>query len=171
MTEEEKVEEESHREVFNPKSKTMDFRKVRATDVKSNPRVMLPRARTPKEEAGLLSRQSRAEDITSEYIVTQADMKNMTPSEYRGYDKIKKRVKKKEVVVYQTDKSGLMAIASLESYKRQGEKHVPDDTEVSWQEVTESQKQLRGHVFALNKIFSIGEDQRERQNRSRKQSN
>ena len=125
--------------MYDPEKGTLDFRKARATAIKSNPRVILPKARTPKEEAEMLSRQTRAEEITADYLKAVGDKEesNMTPGEYRGWKKIRKRVEKKEVVVYQTDKSGLMAIATMESYERQGRRHVEDDIEVGWEEVND----------------------------------
>ena len=104
--------------------------------MRSNPRVKLPKHRSTKEETELMGRQLRAEELTEEYLSgMETDAKNMTPGEYRGMKKIKKRVQNKEVVIYQTDKSGLMAVATMESYRHQGEKHVSGDKEVQWEEV------------------------------------
>ena len=47
-TPEQVVQEENHREVYDPESKTLDFRKLRATGVKNNPRVHLPGDRPPR---------------------------------------------------------------------------------------------------------------------------
>ena len=75
------MQEESHREIYNPEEGTLDFRKTRATDVKSNPRVKLPKHRTPKEEADLLSRQTRAGEITGDYKSCVGESEpNMMPS-------------------------------------------------------------------------------------------
>ena len=51
----------------------------------------------------------------------------------------------------------------MEGYRRQGEVHVQKDEEVTWETVTDAQKILKGHVYALNKVFNLGENQGEKQ--------
>ena len=52
-------EEYSHLETYNPIDKTIDFRRLRSTMIKNNPRVHLPGDRPPKEEAFMTTRATR----------------------------------------------------------------------------------------------------------------
>ena len=55
---------------------------------------------------------------------------------------MRKRIDSGEIIVYQTDKSGKLCVASTESYRRQGQEHVNKDKVVSWDEVEKSQKEI-----------------------------
>ena len=45
---------------------------------------------------------------------------NLTIEEARGLEKLKKRLKERELVVVMSDKSGKFAIMSMEEYRREG---------------------------------------------------
>ena len=60
--------EESHREVYNPDFHQVDCTKVRASDVKNNPRVIFSKPRSPKEEAELTTRQEMVNNIVEQYM-------------------------------------------------------------------------------------------------------
>ena len=57
---EEVVEEEEYREVFNPVAKVCNFTKMLPTQVKNNPRVMIPGPRPPVEEVEIFVRTNQA---------------------------------------------------------------------------------------------------------------
>ena len=87
-TDEEVVQQHAHEEVYDPDKKTIDFRKLRCHRVKSNPTVIMPKARPAKEEAIFLTRRHKAMSITAKYLEEQATMENLTPSERRGVKKL-----------------------------------------------------------------------------------
>ena len=49
-TMEDAVQEEAHRELYNPSRKTLNLRNMRPSQVKNNPRVVLSKPRHQKEE-------------------------------------------------------------------------------------------------------------------------
>ena len=52
------------------------------------------------------------EDTVNSFLKEHPDPgKNLTPGEYRGLIKLRKRVTNKELIVYQTDKSSKLAVA------------------------------------------------------------
>ena len=57
-TAEEHIQDNSHREKFDPESKTLDFRGLKPTEVKNCPRIHVPGPRSQKEELGLSTKQS-----------------------------------------------------------------------------------------------------------------
>ena len=67
-TPEEKLADENHREVWDPDKNEIDFGKIRASDVKNNSKVMLPKARNMKEEAELAARANMIEEAVLEHL-------------------------------------------------------------------------------------------------------
>ena len=55
-TMDEQIAEEGFREIYDPKLGILDFRKLRPTDIKNNPRAKLCKSRPPREEAELETR-------------------------------------------------------------------------------------------------------------------
>ena len=51
LTPEQVIEEHSGREFFCPENKTLDFGKLKATDLRNNPRIYLPKPRPAQEES------------------------------------------------------------------------------------------------------------------------
>ena len=166
-TEESKIAEKMElqsRETFDPVQKQFDFRKKRATDVKTNQRIYLPEPRPLNEEAELSVRNDIWEDVVKKYLAENCDEDgiiqtgcNLSESEKRGLKKLKKRSDEGELVIGTTDKSGKLCVSSMESYIRQGQKHVGSDRAVDWEEIFQIQRRMSNHARALVKIFSIGE--------------
>ena len=150
------LEEHEFLEVYNPEKKSMDFTKLRPTMVKNNPRVSLPKNRPLKEEAKLIHRRTTVEEEVSEYTKEQSDTDDLTAAERRGVAKLRKRILDGEIVVYETDKSGKLCVATIEAYEKQGDVHAREDKIVTWEEVEDKQKEIVGHLKGLNRIFQPG---------------
>merc|ERR1711954_60418 len=91
LTDDQILRENAHREIYDPKEKTIDFRKTMPTQVKNNPRVMNGISRPPKEEALLTTRNVLIEHTVLEYLSQNANTENMTKSEGAGLKKLGKR--------------------------------------------------------------------------------
>ena len=68
QTEEQDIRDQEDREVYNMDTGTIDFRKQRPTDVKSNPKVHLPKPGPLRQEAEIKMRGAVEERITPEYL-------------------------------------------------------------------------------------------------------
>ena len=117
------------RQIYDPKSKTVDYRKYRATDAPMNATLKLPPGQAPDYEAGLEIRFQKWMNTAKQYMEEFCDEKgrqeaNLTSAQRRGLKKLKKRVSEGELVCIPTDKSGRMIVMSLEDYERAGEVHV-----------------------------------------------
>ena len=146
-TEEERIEREriekemeiveiEAKTVFNEEENTIDYGKKRATDCKHNTCVKLPGPKSTKVEEGIEFRRMSWKKIYRDFRGEFTDEKgvqesNLTDEESRGLEKLKKRVKAGELVVVRTDKSGKFSIMSIEEYRRAGEVHTINDSEVT----------------------------------------
>ena len=158
LTQHEEVLAEQYRQVFDPENKELDFRRLRPTDVKSNPRVFIPKPRkNNKDEEELRVRNHLEQKVILDYLQKQEDCNNLTPSEKRGIKSLRARIESEEIIVYPTDKSGRLAVTSRASYSKQGEKHVAGDRIVQWKEVEEAQKTVKAHLWTLNRVFNPGQ--------------
>ena len=113
---EEAILENEHREVYNPDTHSLDFRKLMATRVKSCPRVEIPPPRTTREEALLANREAMVTSETKEYISECQGQRpsSLTRSELKGLKSLQRRKKAGDIIVYPTDKSGKTAVTTPE---------------------------------------------------------
>ena len=61
-------------------------------------------------------------------------------------------------MILPTDKSGIFAIMSMETYIEAGKIHIKDDQEVGNDEMQANQSKINGAVSMLLKIFRVGTD-------------
>ena len=92
---EEVVEENRHVQVYNPDRKEFDYTKLKAINIKSNPRAIMPGSRPAKEEAQMTARTAMIEGVVKEVKGKIQCIENLTQSERRGLKKLMKRVKTK----------------------------------------------------------------------------
>merc|ERR1711954_415411 len=153
----EEIQQEAYREVHDPERKTLDYRKLRTTDVKSCKRVYIPRPLASETEGELWTRNTLVKKVVKEFQLDAKKVKNLTRLEYNGLQKLKRRVQEGSIIVFETDKSGKLAITDKETYALMGRDHVKGDIKVSWKCVIETQKQIQGHLYSLNRVFKTGE--------------
>ena len=167
ITEEEKemyeqVDAES-RQIYNPASKSMDYRKKRATDLKENTKVYLPRPLPTQQEAFAAVRREKWLETHKKYMKENCNEEgnqktNLTPAQERGLRKLRKRIKDGNLMVILTDKSGKLAVTTVENYIKMGEVHVKKDTEVDDDKAKEIQRKTNGHVSMWIKMTNMGEN-------------
>ena len=81
---------------------------------------------------------------------------NLTRSESKGLKSLQKRVREGEIVVLPTDKSGLFAVMTRETFVECGLGHTKGDKNVNWEDLKKAQSELNGHTSMLIKTFGIG---------------
>ena len=156
LTEEEMIKDKEYREVYTHENNKIDFSKLRPTDVKSNPRVCMPKPGSDEQEAEINCREILTDKVIEEYIASQARNSSLTKSEQEGMERLLSRIEAREIIIYPTDKSGKLAVTTFENYHKQGEKHVKSDEKIGWLEVNKIMNTVKGHLRALNKIFNTG---------------
>ena len=142
-SDEEEIDEESvqevqmveveAREMYDPIRCKFDMSKIRATDIKTNQRVIMPAPRPTKEECRLEVRTELMKTKFREYKEEFCDekgeqrQKSLDKQELLGLKDIKKRLQDGEVVIKETDKSHKLCVNSVENYTKQGVDHIGDD--------------------------------------------
>ena len=99
------------REVSNPDPNVIDWRHLKATDIRNNLRVYLPKSRPRDEELEFAAKEHAYNQVFKSYISKQCDERgnklesNVTKSQARGLEKLKKRQDSDQITVTTTDKS------------------------------------------------------------------
>ena len=149
----EKEREVIERATYNKANDTVDLSMVRPTDMKNNKRVILP-----QNHLGVV-RETRLQVIENEVVAVARDVEsrggdrrsNLTVSQARGLDKLLKRMKDGEVVIYTTDKSGRLSIDSKENYDRAMSLHTSNMKHLT--SPTDTIKRVENESNALSRIW------------------
>ena len=158
------IEDNREREFLDPERGTLDFRRLRPTDIRDCPRLMLPQPRPPPEEAMFQAKEVLWNQVVDKYIRGHCRengdqmVDNITKQERRGIRKLRLRAKRGEIVISTTDKSGKLTVSSMKNYLAQGEPHVAGDKVCSWKEVMKSQEEVAYHTKFISDIFNMGRD-------------
>ena len=67
-------------------------------------------------------------------------------------------MKEKEIYVGPSDKGKGMVVMSLELYHQMSVVHTLGDQEITWKDLEDIQKEVRGHSRALAKIVRLGDN-------------
>ena len=151
------IEEEEARSriPYDPLLNECDLRKRRVTDIQENSRIYMPKPLNVAHEANINIRETIFENTFSRYVdsfcnETGKQKPNLTRSEMSGLAKRKKRVDDGSVVICETDKSGKLAIVSMEEYIRMGQVHIEKDLEIDQEEVDRKERLLNGHTSEIS---------------------
>ena len=149
---------------YDPETSTIDLRYLRSTDLPFNSFVHMPPALEEDEEIKLQNLKRDLVKVTDEYIMENKEKKksgqhgkyiNLTKSEGRGLESLQKR---KDIVVFQTDKSGRLAADSKESYVEAAMPHVREDPVVVDKQVHEkAEKEANAHSNMWLRFTRAGE--------------
>ena len=140
----------------------MDFGRMRATEMKGNKRVVLPKASDIKVEAMMEVRRKRAAKLYDLCVKklgegSEKGKDNLTRGAKKGMKSLKKIVADGEIIVCQTDKSGRFCILTREQYREAGNVHASKDMKVDVEEQAEIERALNGHMRWWNVIWGQGE--------------
>jgi hypothetical protein len=151
--------------IYDMEEQTIDFGKSKPTNWKGNKRVNLPKGGSSTLEAFLEVRRREAMktfEKCKNLLGTDEDAKNtfdnLTAEEKKGLKSLQKRVKAKEIVICQTDKTGRFSILTAEQYLAAGKKHTEKDLEVENEDAEEIQRILNGNMRWLAKAVNLSID-------------
>ena len=81
---------------------------------------------------------------------------NLTICQQQGLKKISKRIKDRELVELQTDKTDKLVAVSLEKYLEMGKVHTAGDEIVTWDDCVATQRLIAGHTSSWIKMLGVG---------------
>ena len=118
----EKIEAMS-RQIYDTKERRYDDRNRCATDLMECGRVTLPKPLETKDEALIEMRREindkKYEGYRQEHCNKKGEVQgNLSEEEIEGLRSLQKRMKKQEIIIMKTDKSGKLCVASREEYLR-----------------------------------------------------
>ena len=123
---------------YDPETSTIDLRYLRSTDLPFNSFVHMPPPLQEDEEIKFQNLKRDLVSVADRYVSetkakarsesgTNIKYANLSESEVKGLESIQKR---DDVVIFQTDKSGRMAIDSKQNYVAAAEVHIAGDSTI-----------------------------------------
>ena len=161
ILEEIKKENES-RVIYDIEAGKVNLSNYRVTDIPTVTRVFPPRPANGNQEMKIQEQCNLAKEAFTEYRTKNCDDKgklkkgNLSVSQMIGKKRLRRRVKRKEIVIATTYKSGKFVLTTHEIYRFAANKHLCKDIEVGWECVKETENFLNHHTTHLSKIFQMG---------------
>ena len=78
---------------------------------------------------------------------------NLTAQEIKGKESLQKRVKRGEIVIFPTDKSGKLVVSTPSTYLEAAREHTGKDQEVYWSRLETTEREVNRHCTALRIVF------------------
>jgi hypothetical protein len=136
---------------YDFEEKELDFGRLRATEMKNNKRVTLPKASSIQVEALMEVRRKRAAQLYDLCVRklgegSEKGKDNLSMGERRGLKSLKKRVAEGELIICQTDKSGRFCVLTRDQYLEAGRVHVDKDKKIDLEDQKEIERAVNGHM-------------------------
>ena len=128
-------------------------------------RVDLPKATKPQQEAELSVRKEKYLNCFKKYRNQFCNSKgqqrsNLSKDQRLGLKSLQERVKKQEIVICKSDKSGKLVAVGPGEYLELDAQHIKDDRRLAQGEV-EDLKVINQHTASWIKITKLGESWRQ----------
>ena len=113
---------------------------------------------TKRKRDGLKEKDSGKKEKDRADIKRNQEWCNLTSSEKRGFKKLRNRVKKGEIVIIKTDKSGKLMAMKKEDYLKFGIKGVGGNRKVDRKEAKKIERKINDHTRFWIKMTNLGEN-------------
>ena len=152
------TENNSKKETFNIEKKEFNFNYSRSTELPFNTCTYMPKQLEMEEETKLQSIKHELMRITKEYIESNngSSMQNLNEDQKKGLSKLNKRQSKREIVVFQTDKSGKMSIDAPENYAEAASPHIENDIIITQEEYEKIEETTNAHAKCWMRMLNVG---------------
>ena len=137
---------------------SFNFKNMRATDLPFNKRICLPEPVDDATEIVLYDLKLRLKEATRT-VKSRSETPesvNLTKQEQSGISSLKKKVADKEIVIFQTDKSGRVSVDTPENYRIAMQSHFVSDPVISQERTNSIEKVLNAHSIVWTRILSAG---------------
>ena len=158
---EDEEEESVEKETMDLENKTVDYTKCRATDIPTNPRLIMPQPASLSQETAMSSMKEKMLQKVKEYVRTKCDERgfpqsNLSKEERSGMKEIKNKIDQKELVCFKTDKSGKLTVDTAENYTKAIKVHTENDTKINMSQVEQIETEMNRQLKQFNKMFQVG---------------
>ena len=124
------------------------------TSVPSNKLVKLPDPLNNNEECKLLAYKTEVMEIVKRFS-NEEPAQNLSREELSGIASLKRRCRKEDLVIMETDKSKRLSIMTKVNYIQVTDPHVVNDKVLSTIELGHIEKILNAHTFQLARVFLL----------------
>ena len=140
------------------RTQTMDFQQFRSTNLPFNSRIIAPQQLDMGSETCIQDLKRRLNECTKRYIATNDVKKetNLTVEQQRGLKSLEEKKKRKEIVIFETDKSKRFSCDTIDNYKTLGETHVTNDEVVTAKKVKQFEKEVNAHTEMWIRVLNAG---------------
>ena len=142
--------------VFEREDNSWDYYRRRVTDMKGNTRVIFPKpSKNLDEESRLEVMRMELMEVYRNYVKDHCkddkgvQESNLSGTQKRGLQKVKRRANDGEIIIVPTDKSGRFAVMTINTKVKAGSKHTDKDYNIDLETVSENQADLNGHISML----------------------
>ena len=137
----------------------MDFRLLKATDLPFNKRITVPPPMNNETEVCIQNLKVKLNSCTKTYLENQHhnELSNLSEEESRGLASLKEKKKKKEIIIYETDKSKRFSCDTPENYVQLGLSHIENDEDTNLDEKKYFEKLINAHCGMWVRMLKAGE--------------
>ena len=137
---------------------TMDFRQFRSTNFPYNSRIVAPKQLDTETETCIQDLKRRLNQCTKRYVASNDVRKqmNLTIEQQRGLKSLGEKKKRKEVVIFETDKTKRFSCDTIDNYRTLGESHIMNDEVVTADAVKRFEKEINGHTEQWIRMLNAG---------------
>ena len=127
---------------FDSSKKVINFRNLKATDLKNNKRITILETGDYAEEIRMNNVKSELKEVYIKYMKENCDNRgnllenNLTVKQVKAIKELKTKMKNDNLVCVETDKTGKFALDTKENYMKKVRKHINMDEVISTKEVT-----------------------------------
>ena len=137
---------------------------MRGTDLPFNKRITLPDPVEEELEVEMHALKTQLKRETLEYMQQEGAKKtnsNLSSSQSKGLKSLIEKVNNKEVVIFETDKSGRFSVDTLENYRETGRIHIDGDPVITEENHTDIEKYMNAHAVTWIRMLNAGSLQRD----------
>ena len=150
------------RDILSEDGRVMDLRKRRATDMRSNRKVIMPPPSKPLIEAELNTRAAAWQNELNKFKTNSCDTEgnqkqtNLSRSQSLCLKSLARKVSKLEVIILEADKGKTFVVVDEPTYLAMAQDHIAMDPVVTPEEIKESQTILSSLGKSLANMVGLG---------------
>ena len=149
----------TRRDTYDIEKKSFDFTVMRGTELPFNAYSHPPAPLENEDEIELQCMKRDLMKVMKEYKANngEIEMSNLTDSQQKGLKSLRSKQKKNEIVIFQTDKSGKMAVDTPTNYAKAAEPHIEKDTVITRSEFDKIEELTNAHTVCWLRMMKAGE--------------